>query len=32
VKQWDATRIAGHDDLDALAGALAAEVPRSKNL
>jgi aminoglycoside phosphotransferase (APT) family kinase protein len=27
VKQWDATRIPGHDDLDALAAALAAGVP-----
>jgi aminoglycoside phosphotransferase (APT) family kinase protein len=27
VKQWDATRIAGHDDLDALAAELAAAVP-----
>jgi aminoglycoside phosphotransferase (APT) family kinase protein len=30
VTQWDATRIAGHEDLDALAGELAAAVPVSQ--
>ena len=30
VKQWDATRIAGHDGLDALAVDLAARVPRTQ--
>ena len=30
VKQWDATRIEGHDDLDALARDLAAEVPATQ--
>jgi aminoglycoside phosphotransferase (APT) family kinase protein len=30
VLQWDATRIAGHEDLDALAGELAAAVPVSQ--
>src|SRR5919107_1740796 len=30
VKQWDATRIEGHDDLDFLAGDLAADVPRTQ--
>ena len=30
VKQWDATRIEGHDDLDALAADLAADVPTSQ--
>ena len=30
VKQWDATRIEGHDDLDVLAGDLAADVPKTQ--
>ena len=30
VKQWDATRIAGHDALDALAAELAADVPATQ--
>ena len=30
VKQWDATRIEGHDALDALATALAAEIPATQ--
>lgn len=30
VKQWDATRIAGHDSLDALAADLAADVPTTQ--
>jgi aminoglycoside phosphotransferase (APT) family kinase protein len=30
VKQWDATRIAGHDALDALAADLAADVPTTQ--
>ena len=30
VKQWDATRIEGHEALDALAGELAAEVPTTQ--
>jgi aminoglycoside phosphotransferase (APT) family kinase protein len=30
VKQWDATRIEGHDALDALAGDLAADVPATQ--
>jgi aminoglycoside phosphotransferase (APT) family kinase protein len=30
VKQWDATRIPGHDQLDALAADLAADVPATQ--
>jgi aminoglycoside phosphotransferase (APT) family kinase protein len=30
VKQWDATRIEGHDDLDVLARDLAADVPATQ--
>ena len=30
VRQWDATRIEGHGDLDLLAGDLAADVPRTQ--
>jgi aminoglycoside phosphotransferase (APT) family kinase protein len=30
VKQWDATRIEGHDDLDRLATDLAADVPQTQ--